>query len=165
MTVQMEELRAPEEGDIDALLALSNAHAAEIGTFTRAAFAELVAMSFRTRMTETRDAFLIALADRAPEIAPSFRWFAERFDRFVYVDRVVVAETARKRGLGRLLYRDLMNAAFAVGFTRICCEVNIDPPNPVSDAFHAALGFAEIGRAFLPDRGKTVRYLMLELEK
>lgn len=159
----MEELRAPESGDIDALLALSNAHAGEIGTFTREAFAELVAMSFRTRMTETRDAFLIALADRAPGIAPNYWWFAERFNRFVYVDRVVVAETARKRGLGRLLYRDLMNAALATGYTSICCEVNIDPPNPVSDAFHAALGFAEIGRAFLPDRGKTVRYLVREL--
>jgi predicted GNAT superfamily acetyltransferase len=43
----------------------------------------------------------------------------------------------------------------------VCCEVNSDPPNPLSDAFHAALGFREVGRAFLPDRGKSVRYLEL----
>jgi hypothetical protein len=156
-------LRGPEPEDLDALLALSNAHAREIGIFTRHAFAELVAMSFRTRMTPTRDAFLIALADRAPAIAPNYRWFAARFERFVYVDRVVVAERARGRGLGRLLYRDLMEAALNADHTTICCEVNVDPPNPVSDAFHAALAFAEIGRAFLPDRGKTVRYLVKEL--
>lgn len=158
-------LRAPGPGDIGALLALSNAHEKEIGHFTREAFSELVAMSFRTRMTPARDAFLIALAGRAPEIAPNYHWFRERFDRFVYVDRVVVAQAARKRGFGKLLYRDLIDAARACGHRRICCEVNLDPPNPVSDSFHAALGFSEVGRAFLPDRHKTVRYLMLELTK
>lgn len=156
-------LRAPEPEDLDALIALSNAHAREIGTITRKAFVELVANSFRTRMTPTRDAFLIALADWAPAIAPNYRWFAARFERFVYVDRVVVVEPVRGRGFGRLLYRDLMEVALRARHTTICCEVNVDPPNPVSDAFHAALGFTEIGRCFLPDRGKTVRYLVREL--
>lgn len=120
-------------------------------------------MSFRTRMTETKDAFLVALAGRAPAVAPNYHWFAARLESFVYVDRVVVARAVRKRGFGRLLYRDLTEAAGRAGYKRICCEVNLDPPNPASDAFHAALGFAEIGRAFLPDRKKTVRYLTLEL--
>lgn len=156
-------LRAPLSCDLETLLALSNSHEREIGATTRAAFEELVGMSFRARMTKTGDAFLVALADRAPAIAPNYRWFAARLERFVYVDRVVVALAARHRGLGRLLYGDLVAAAAQSGFERICCEVNIVPPNPASDAFHAALGFTEIGRAFLPDRGKTVRYLTLEL--
>ena len=156
-------LLSPAPVDIPALLALSNAHAREIGTSTREAFEELIAMSFRTRMNEARDAFLIALAERAPEIAPNWRWFADRFDRFVYVDRVVVAQTSRKRGLATLLYGDLIDASRHAGHTRLCCEVNVDPPNPVSDAFHAGLGFEEVGRAHLPERGKTVRYLTLPL--
>jgi predicted GNAT superfamily acetyltransferase len=154
----------PGSGDLDTLLTLSNAHEKEIGRFTREAFEELVALSFRTRMTASRDAFLIALAGRAPEAAPNYRWFASRFDRFVYIDRVVVAETSRKRGLGKLLYDDVIAAARDAGHTRVCCEVNMDPPNPGSDAFHARLGFDEIGRAFLSDRGKTVRYLTRALE-
>ena len=40
---------------------------------------------------------------------------------------------------------------------------NTDPPNPGSDAFHARLGFHEVGRAFLADRGKSVRYLEREV--
>ena len=159
MTVLVE----PGPGDLDALLALSNAHEKEIGTFTKAAFAELVAFSFRTRMTCEGDAFLIALSEWAPENAPNFRWFADRFPRFVYIDRVVVREASRKRGLGKLLYDDVIEAARRGGHTHICCEVNIDPPNPASDAFHAKMGFREIGRAYLPDRGKTVRYLMRDL--
>jgi predicted GNAT superfamily acetyltransferase len=37
------------------------------------------------------------------------------------------------------------------------CEVNAEPPNPASDAFHAAMGFAEVGSATLGG-GKQVRY-------
>ncbi|HWE07091.1 MAG TPA: GNAT family N-acetyltransferase [Rhizomicrobium sp.] len=159
----MDMLRTPGPADLDALLALSNVHEREIGAIAKPAFEELVFMSFRTRMTEAGDAFLIALADRAPEVAPNYHWFAGRFDRFVYIDRVVVAAASRKRGLATLLYRDLIDASRRAGHTRLCCEVNSDPPNPASDAFHATFGFEEIGRAYLPDRGKTVRYLTLTL--
>jgi len=41
----------------------------------------------------------------------------------------------------------------------VVCEVNLDPPNPVSDAFHATLGFAEVGHQALQGTSKTVRYL------
>jgi uncharacterized protein len=158
-------LREPGPADLDALLALSNGQDRELGILGKEAFAQLIAMSFRTRMTDARDGFLIALAERAPEFAPNYRWFADRFDRFVYIDRVVVADRARRKGLGRLLYADLVEAAADAGYARVCCEVNIDPPNPVSDAFHAALGFAEIGRTWLPDRRKTVRYLMRAVQR
>ena len=153
----------PGPDDLEVLLALSNAHEEEIGWFSKEAFAELVALSFRTRMTRERDAFVIALSEHAPANAPNWRWFAARFARFVYIDRVVVQRSARRRGLGTLLYNDVMAAARAAGHMLVCCEVNLDPPNSGSDAFHARMGFAEIGRAWLPDRAKTVRYLMRDL--
>jgi predicted GNAT superfamily acetyltransferase len=54
-------------------------------------------------------------------------------------------------------------AAKAAGHTLLCFEVNIAPPNPISDRFHERFGFSEIGRALLPDRGKTVGYLILRI--
>ncbi len=56
-----------------------------------------------------------------------------------------------------MLYETLFERARAAGQEQVVCEVNADPPNPASDAFHAALGFVEVGSAPLAS-GKTVRY-------
>jgi len=95
--------------------------------------------------------------------SPNYLWFRARHPCFVYVDRVVVDRAMRKRGLAQLLYQDLFRCAAAAGHDRIVCEVNSDPPNPASDAFHAALGFVEVGHAVLHGGAKTVRYLSRSL--
>ena len=66
---------------------------------------------------------------------------------------------ARGRGCARKLYRDLFEEAVGAGHERVVCEVNSSPPNPESDAFHAALGLVEVGSASIHDGAKTVRYL------
>ena len=69
----------------------------------------------------------------------------------------------RKRGLANRLYEDLFRNAAAAGHDLVVCEVNSDPPNPASDAFHAALGFVEVGHAAIHGGAKTVRYLARSL--
>jgi predicted GNAT superfamily acetyltransferase len=70
----------------------------------------------------------------------------------------VVAGHARGRGHARQLYADLFDRAARAGHDLITCEVNEYPPNPASDAFHAALGFAVAGQARIHGGKKTVRY-------
>ncbi|MEM8742588.1 MAG: GNAT family N-acetyltransferase [Pseudomonadota bacterium] len=103
--------------------------------------------------------FLIALGPDASYDSPNYRWFQARGGRFAYVDRVIVAPEAGRGGIARALYADLARAALAAGLAEITCEVNRIPPNPASDAFHARLGFAEIGR--MQTGAKTVRFLSL----
>jgi predicted GNAT superfamily acetyltransferase len=158
-------LRASTSSDLPLMLALNNAHAAELGALTPDALSRLVDISFRTRVADNCDAFVIALEQGADYTSPNYRWFSERFPRFAYIDRVAVAASARKKGLGRAFYCDLIEAAQDAGHDILACEVNCDPPNPVSDAFHAALGFREIGRARIVERSKTVRYLILPLRE
>jgi uncharacterized protein len=79
--------------------------------------------------------------------SPNYLWFRQRYRRLVYVDRVVVAPDARGRGYAGLLYADLFDRACRAGHDIVACEVNRDPPNPASDAFHAAQGFAAISPA------------------
>ena len=59
----------------------------------------------------------------------------------------------------RLLYADLIAHAGATGHENLVCEVNCEPPNPASDAFNAAVGFTEVGRAAIHRGSKVVRYL------
>ena len=147
------------EADLAAMLALNNAHATELGPLDSGSLARLVAIAMQVRIAGAMDGFLIGLDETADYASPNFLWFRARFDRFAYIDRVVVAEAARGRGIARALYEDFFAAARTAGQARVTCEVNYDPPNPTSEAFHAALVFEEIGRATLADRGKSVRYL------
>lgn len=79
-----------------------------------------------------------------------------------YVDRVAVAASARGQGIARRLYEDLAAAVLASGRNGLACEVNLDPPNPGSLAFHARLGFRSAGEARDPRNGKRVLYLFRE---
>jgi len=142
-----------------ALLALNNAHAQELSWLEPARLQHLVEQAFLARRIGNLDAFLLAFDQGARYDSPNFLWFRARYPRFVYVDRIVVAASARGRGLARALYDDLFGHAVAGGHGRVVCEVNTQPPNPASDAFHAALGFVEIGAASVYDGSRTVRYL------
>ena len=90
-------------------------------------------------------ALLIALEHNAAYVNPNFMWFQASRESFVYIDRIVVSISARDKGIARVLYEDLLAAAKRAGHSRVVCEVNIKPPNPVSEAFHVGMGFEEVG--------------------
>ncbi len=144
-----------------ALLALNNAHASELSWLEPERLAALFARAYHARALGEADALLIAFDQDSDYDSPNFLWFRARFPRFAYVDRVVVAPEARGRGLGRALYEDLFAKARGDGHAMVGCEVNVDPPNPGSDVFHAALGFVAAGRAAVRDR--VVQYLTCRL--
>lgn len=145
--------------DGEALLALNNAHAVELSWLEPEKLTHLVEEAFVARRVGVADALLLTFDQAADYDSVNYLWFRERYPAFVYVDRVVVADSARGRGLARALYDDLFAAARAAGHERIVCEVNSDPPNPASDRFHAALGFAVVGTAEIHGGKKTVTYL------
>jgi predicted GNAT superfamily acetyltransferase len=144
--------------DLDWVLALNASLDVELSPLTRQGLMDIVDAAFYARLAEPQRGLLIAFDQDADYRSPNFLWFKARLPRFVYVDRIAVAETARGRGIARRLYDDLFAAARDAGHDRIVCEVNVEPPNPTSDAFHARFGFTEIGQADLAS-GKVVRYL------
>jgi uncharacterized protein len=141
------------------MLALNNAHAQELSWLEPERLEHLIEQAFLARRIGNLDAFMLAFDQDARYDSPNFLWFHARYPRFVYVDRIVVASSARGRGLARRLYDDLFEHARGAGHERVVCEVNMIPPNPESDAFHAALGFVEVGTASIHGGSKTVRYL------
>jgi predicted GNAT superfamily acetyltransferase len=150
-------IRSVTRGDLPAILALNNAHAVEVNALTAEALEALVAVAAHARLVDGCHAFLIALSEHTPAQGPNHAWFLARHPAFLYIDRVVVSPAARGQGHARQLYDDL--AASAAG-RPLCCEVNLEPPNPGSLAFHERLGFAPCGEAVDPRNGKHVRYLL-----
>src|SRR5260221_9470038 len=128
-----------------ALLAVNNAHARELSWLEPERREHLVQEALLARRIGYLDAFLLAFDQDARYDSPNFLWFRSRYPRFVYVDRIAVAASARGRGCARRLYDDLFEHATRIGHDRVVCEVNQNPPNPASDAFHTALGFIEVG--------------------
>jgi len=141
------------------MLALNNVHAQELSWLEPEWLERLVAQAFFARRIGNLDAFILALDQDARYDSPNFLWFRARYPRFVYVDRIVVASSARGRGYARRLYLDLFEDAVRAGHERVVCEINTRPPNPQSGAFHAALGFVDVGSASIHNDSKTVRYL------
>jgi uncharacterized protein len=107
--------------------------------------------------------FVLALAPGADYLSINYRWFETRGTDHLYVDRVVVAQTHRQRGIAAMLYDAVESRARETGRAEITCEVNVRPPNPASMAFHERRGFVEVGRQATTGGTLTVAMLALPL--
>lgn len=90
--------------------------------------------------------YLVALGATAAYDFEEFAWFKANLQSFLYVDQVAVAACARRHKVAHELYAALEAFALSQGITVLTLEVNLEPPNPTSRAFHSALGFAEVGQ-------------------
>lgn len=88
--------------------------------------------------------FLLCLAPEADYDSPNFLWLKQRFDDFLYIDRVAIDLSFHRRGIAKALYLD---AAATVGerFRMLACEVNLRPRNDASLEYHERLGFQPVG--------------------
>jgi uncharacterized protein len=135
--------------DAALVVAMNNAAVPNVNENTEAELTGLIEMSDLTvALTEGEDilAFVLTMPPGVDYASENYRWFSERYDEFVYVDRIVVSEQARNRGLGAELYRLVTDHARENGAPRVLCEVNLEPPNPGSLRFHKRIGFVEVGR-------------------
>ena len=104
-------------------------------------------------------AFCITFDPDAPDAGANHRWFADRYESFVYLDRIAIDSNHQNRGLGALLYQSVEQLMLdSAEHSLLCCEVNLEPPNPGSLRFHERIGFTEVGR-HSPQQGYVVSLL------
>jgi predicted GNAT superfamily acetyltransferase len=89
--------------------------------------------------------FLLAVEPGKNYDSENYRFFESRGLPHFYIDRIVLGEGSRGKGLGKRLYEEVFVEAGRRGYPRVTCEVNLKPENPASLAFHAALGFSDVG--------------------
>jgi hypothetical protein len=133
--------------DHEAVLAMNNAAVPNVNALSMHEFAWLVshAAYFRVCIESGEVAgFIICLPAGIEYWSDNYKWFSQRYESFLYLDRVVAAEWVRGQGVGALLYADLH--AFAAGrWPWVTLEVNLEPPNPGSVRFHERLGYERVG--------------------
>lgn len=152
-------IRDARSGDFDAVCALNQSEVQHTSAMDAARLAELDALSCYHRVASIGSgvsAFLLAICNGSPYRNDNFEWFARRYPRFIYVDRIVVSSAARGLRLGSLLYEDLFGQARASAIPLVACEYNLVPPNEPSRSFHDKFGFREQGTQWVANGTKQV---------
>ena len=145
-------LRAYRDHDLDGLVAVNDAAYPAVPITPAAELAELIGMSSVVMVVDdgAPAGFVLGMPPGLAYQSENYLYFTARArelgSTFVYVDRIVLAAHLRGRGLGPLLYEAVFAEARRVGAAEVLCEVNVEPPNPGSLAFHTRLGFVEVGR-------------------
>jgi len=156
-------IRSLTPADLDRLVELNNAAVPAVSETDAAGMQRLLALSHLALAiaddADTVIAFALLMTPGVDYDSENYRYFERRGTDFLYVDRIVVADSARNRGLGAELYRAVFDAARAQGRVEVTCEVNVDPPNPGSLRFHGRLGFTEVGRQVTKGGSVTVALL------
>ena len=88
--------------------------------------------------------FVICLPPQTSYGSLNYAWFNQRYDAFLYVDRIAVAPADRNRGIGSALYENVISVARDRSVP-VAAEVNLEPPNPGSVRFHHRFKFNEVG--------------------
>lgn len=151
--------------DLDDLHAINVAGEPGVGAVSKDKLATIIAsgVCFVATRNDVILGFILLHAPSAEHTSANFKWFCERYESFIYVDRIAIAEHGRNQGVGAALYEYAftLNAENAL---LIGCEVNTIPPNPASLRFHERLGFLEVGtHTFSPHY--AVSYLAKRLRK
>ena len=143
----MPDLRPLRDTDVADVLTLNDRNVVKLAPMDEARLHELRETADRFDVLDVDCAFAGFVITFAPGTAydsDNYRWFAARHERFYYLDRIVLHEGFRRRGLGGQVYDELERVA--APYTRLALEVNLVPRNDASLAFHAARGYREVGR-------------------
>ncbi|MGI8993019.1 MAG: GNAT family N-acetyltransferase [Nocardioidaceae bacterium] len=150
-------IRPMADQDVAAVLALNEASVWALSPLDAARLSRHRAAAEHTVVCEvdtTVAAFAVAYGPGAAYDSVNYAWHTERFDDFVYLDRIAVSTQFRRRGIASAVYDEMEQHATTHG--RMVCEVNSDPPNVESIAFHARRGYREIGHLTQTDGHTTV---------
>ena len=134
--------------DLERVLEINAANVPEVGPVDTDRLRFLVhesAFSLVVDVDSVVAGFCVVLAKGSSYDSVNYLWFMERYNDALYLDRVAFDATAQGQGLGSALYGEVDRRLAEQGLG-LTLEVNVDPPNEPSLAFHRKHGYVEVGR-------------------
>ena len=101
--------------------------------------------------------FVICLLPNKDYGSLNYSWFNQRYDDFIYVDRIAIAKHHRNNGIGTELYEKVIQYSNEKQIP-ITAEVSLDPPNEGSDRFHLRHSFKSVGE-FHQEKKSVTMYI------
>jgi len=149
-------IREMTHSDFDTIVHLNQNALEGVGPLDNESLSLLVKMSDQALVAEDDGdiaGFVITLPPGAEYDSSRYRWFEDKLvDDYVYLDRIVVSDEHRRKGVASKLYEEIE------GDAPVALEVY--DTNDVSLAFHESRGFEEVGA--LTHEGKTNLMLVRE---
>jgi len=144
-------LRDYRSTDLETIHRINQGEVPAVGTETIDHLGEIAEQSTIALVGEVDDTiagFCLVLAPDAAYDSVNYLWFSERYDDFIYLDRVAFPSEYQGRGFGRAMYTEVERLAAGRRPTasHLALEVNLRPRNEQSLAFHARLGFEHVGQ-------------------
>ena len=152
-------IRRAQDKDLPKILELNNIESKWVGKKEISFFQRYMNIPFFSVIEDTSKVvgFLMAMDHDTDYDSINFLWFKNKFKKYYYIDRVIVDESMRGKGVASLLYKEVINKK---GNMPLVAEVAIEPPNEGSVKFHDKVGFKEVGT--LTSDGKKVRMYYLD---
>ena len=133
---------------LTSLYSLNQENTPEVGLIDNIdSFATLIELSSTSLLAEYKNqivGFVICFRENSIYGSENYKFFNNKKDKFIYIDRVVIKTGFRRMGFGTYIYRALDELA-SKELLPICCEVNSFPKNDISLNFHTKSGFEEVG--------------------
>lgn len=142
-------IRAYRPEDRAAVQAINEMNVPEVGPMDDAKLDLLLEQAAQFSVVDVDGAvvgIMILLGPDTTYPSPNYRWFRERYDDFLYVDRIALAPEARGHGWGPALYESFTDRATQRAAPVMLAEVNTVPRNDRSLRFHEIAGFEEVAR-------------------
>jgi predicted GNAT superfamily acetyltransferase len=159
-------IRNPNTFDYQAIVDINSAEVQHTSPMNAKYLHDLDQFSSYHRVAEVAGnvvAFLLAMRENSPYRNANYEWFASRYVKFFYIDRIVVDEKYGGLRIGTMLYQNLFEYASSKSITAITCEYNLIPLNEPSRIFHEKFGFKEVGTQWLANGTKKVSLQAAEI--
>ena len=140
--------KEPEDDFLNSIFDLNQLNTPEVGSLDSIEHLKylltVASKNFFVLLDNEIIGFIVCFREGSSYSSLNYKFFSENETKFLYIDRVVIKDAYRRKGIGLNLYQYIESIAMEKNIP-LCCEVNTKPLNKISIDFHTNFGFKEIG--------------------